>query len=219
GPRRAWFVPTGAACGLAVLAKGPVGVLLPALVIGLYLLWQRQLRRLFDCRLLLGVLAFLLVAAPWYALIGVETRGEFLRRFWFKHNLNRFLQPMEQHAGPVWFHAAALFVGFAPWSVFLVPSLVSAVQSSKFKVQSSKLTGPYRFLLCWFATYLVFFSAAATKLPNYVLPLYPAVALLTAHFLERWRSGELEVPAWLMPTCLGGLLFVGAVTGFGVAVA
>src|SRR5207302_11261675 len=64
-PRRGWFIPVGFACGVAVLAKGPVGLALPGGVILLFLGWQRQLHTLFDRRVLYGAAAFLLVAAPW----------------------------------------------------------------------------------------------------------------------------------------------------------
>ena len=73
--------------------------------------------------------------------------------------------------------------------------------------------------MCWVAAYLVFFSLAATKLPNYVLPLYPALAILTANFLVRWRDGTLAVPRWLMPAAAGGMLFVGIAAGLGLLVA
>jgi 4-amino-4-deoxy-L-arabinose transferase-like glycosyltransferase len=67
----------------------------------------------------------------------------------------------------------------------------------------------FRFLICWFASYLVFFSIAATKLPNYVLPLYPALAILTARLLTRWREGELTLPKWVMPSSVAGMVIVG----------
>src|SRR5207249_4725906 len=78
---------------------------------------------------------------------------------------------------------------------------------------------PHRFLVCWFAAYLVFFSLVSTKLPNYVLPLYPAVAILTARFLVRWRDDALSVPRWLMPAAAGGMLLVAAAVGLGLLVA
>jgi 4-amino-4-deoxy-L-arabinose transferase-like glycosyltransferase len=74
-------------------------------------------------------------------------------------------------------------------------------------------------LVCWFAAYLVFFSLVSTKLPNYVLPLYPALAVLTARFLVRWRDGELAPPRWLMPAAVGGLVLVAAGVGVGLLVA
>jgi hypothetical protein len=78
---------------------------------------------------------------------------------------------------------------------------------------------PFRFLICWFAAYLVFFSAAATKLPNYVLPLYPAIAILTARFLTRWRSGALALPKWMMPSAIAALVLTAVATTGGLLVA
>src|SRR5439155_15180774 len=74
GGGRRWLMTTGPACGLAVLAKGPVGLALPAAVIGYFLLARREMRRAFDRRALIGLAGFLLVAAPWYVVVGVETR-------------------------------------------------------------------------------------------------------------------------------------------------
>src|SRR5581483_5018060 len=76
-----WCVPSGIGCGLAVLAKGPVGLALPLAVTGLFLLWTRQFRRLWTPRVLLGSLAFGLVALPWYVWVSVETKADFLQRF------------------------------------------------------------------------------------------------------------------------------------------
>ena len=73
----------------------------------------------------------------------------------------------------------------------------------------------FQFLICWIAVYFVFFSASSTKLPNYILPLYPAVALLTARFLDRWRRGEVRPPAWLIASNLACL----ALIAVGLAVA
>jgi 4-amino-4-deoxy-L-arabinose transferase-like glycosyltransferase len=67
--------------------------------------------------------------------------------------------------------------------------------------------------------YLVFFSAAATKLPNYMLPVYPALAILTARFLTRWRGGELAVPRWVMPAAVAGLVLTAIGVGGGLLVA
>jgi 4-amino-4-deoxy-L-arabinose transferase-like glycosyltransferase len=120
---------------------------------------------------------------------------------------------MENHRGPFFYHAAALLVLFAPWSVFLVGAIWSGLRSAK-REATKELTPQvraFRFLVCWFAAYLVFFSLAATKLPNYVLPLYPAIAILTARFLTRWRVAELQLPKWMMPTAVAGV-FLTAVT-------
>ena len=230
GGGRGWFVPTGFAAGLAVLAKGPVGVALPGLVIGTYFLWSRQFRRLWDRRLVWGGLVFACVALPWYVLVAVETRAEFLREFLGNQNLHRFLSPMENHRGPVFYHLAGLFVFFAPWCIFLGATLwyaFRAVQSPRAAARGLEREAspppaenrePYRFLLAWFLCYLIFFSLAATKLPNYVLPLYPALAVLTARFLDRWRLALLAPPGWLFALAFAGLAVVGAVTALGLLV-
>jgi 4-amino-4-deoxy-L-arabinose transferase-like glycosyltransferase len=231
---RAWLILCGASTGLAVLAKGPVGLALPAAAIGLFLLWSRQLRRLLDRRLVLGLLAFVLVALPWYVWVGVETKWQFLRGFLLTHNIDRLRNPMENHGGSVLYYAATLVVGFAPWSIFFGPAVWYALWSvirrpwSAFRAWwepahdaecgkegdqgKSRTADAYRFLWCWMAVYFLFFSLAATKLPSYILPLYPPLALLTARFLDRWRRGIVQPPVWtvhLGPACLA---LVGVVT-------
>ncbi|HYT91949.1 MAG TPA: glycosyltransferase family 39 protein, partial [Gemmataceae bacterium] len=80
-----WFVPAGAAAGLAMLAKGPSGVVLPGAVVLLFLAWSRRLTLLLDRRLLLGLLAFVLVGLPWYVWVGVDTKWQFLKEFFLTH--------------------------------------------------------------------------------------------------------------------------------------
>jgi len=207
----------GLASGLAVLAKGPVGLVLPLAVIGLFLFWQGQLRRLLSWRLLFGALLFLMVAAPWYVWVGLETKGAWLAGFWFKHNMSRFGTPMENHGGPFYYYLIVLFVGLAPWSIFLGPALW---YSWPRKTAEEKCEQPaLRFLLSWVAVYLVFFTLARTKLPNYILPLYPALAVLLARYLERWRLGLIQPPGWLMPLSLSGLVLTGVATSVGLLIA
>jgi 4-amino-4-deoxy-L-arabinose transferase-like glycosyltransferase len=215
---RGWFVPAGVTAGLAFLAKGPVGLVLPLGVCGLFLLWSRRLTILLDRRLALGVLAFLLVALPWYAWVGAETKGEFLRGFFLTHNRDRFLNPMENHAGPVFYYLLVLVAGFAPWSVFFglvgwyaLRALRPPRASDRLQPPSPDDPAPFRFLICWIVVYLVFFSASGTKLPNYVLPLYPPAAILTACFLDRWRRGVIHPPGWVLRLSLVCLALFGVV--------
>ena len=217
--KKSWWVPTAAACGLAALTKGPVGVALPGLVLLWYFAWNRELRRLVDRRIVWAALAFLLVAGPWYGLVTAETRGEWARKFFLNENVTRALQPLEDHNGPVYYHAAALLVLFAPWSIFILGSVGYGVKWSNEcpPVATGGLARPYRFLLCWFAAYLVGFSLVSTKLPNYVLPLYPALAILTARLLVRWREGE-SLARWLMPASVGAMLLMAATVGGGLLV-
>jgi 4-amino-4-deoxy-L-arabinose transferase-like glycosyltransferase len=214
---RGWFVPAGLSVGLAVLAKGPVGLVLPGGLIALFLLWSRKLSLLLDRRLLWGALAFLLVALPWYGWVAADTKGAFVRGFFEKHNVNRYLHPLENHGGPFYYYLGILVLGFAPWSAFL--GLAGWWGWGKQARLDAAASGSYRFLWCWIMVYFVFFALAATKLPNYILPVYVPVAILMARFLERWHGYFIEPPRWplnLSIACLG-LLGLGATIGLLVA--
>jgi 4-amino-4-deoxy-L-arabinose transferase-like glycosyltransferase len=218
--RRGWWLwGAGAACALGVLAKGPVALVLPTATTFLFLLVRRELRRFLDSRLLGAALIFILVAVPWYVWVGVETKGEWLVGFFWKHNVQRAVGVMENHRGPFYYYVLVLIAGLMPWSVFLGPTLWYAFRRGvKTETDDRTQTGK-RFLLCWVAVWLLFFTAARTKLPNYILPLYPAMALLTASFLDEWRRGLVVVPAWLMPTSLTCLALAGMGVGVGLLLA
>lgn len=197
--------------GLAVLAKGPVGAVLPTAVIGMFLLivrlpgmtppagqpaWRRWLlncvrpfgprhvlRTCWSMRPLTAVAVVLAVAAPWYVWVGWRTDGEFLRVFFWDHNLSRATQPMEGHAGGPWFYPVAILVGFFPWSVFAAGVLADV--TALIRKKASWATGCL-FAACWIGVYVGLFSLVRTKLPSYVTPCYPALALLTACFVQHW---------------------------------
>ena len=236
-----WFALAGITTGLAMLTKGPVGLVLPAAAIGLFLCWSGQLNRLRDRRLLWGLLTFLLVMGPWYGWVGNDTRWEFLKGFFLKHNLDRFRTPMEGHGGPFFYYIAALFVGLLFWACFLGPALWSAYleirkQRPDDLEKNSEIKGRWlrswgnrfgnlnpslRFLVCWIGVYIIFFSCSRTKLPNYILPAYPAIALFLAHFLNQWRRGEVEIPGWVLQVSflligvIGVLITVGLIMAGG----
>lgn len=240
---RSWWLPTAAACGLAVLTKGPVGVVMPALVILFYFILNREPGRLLDRRIVPSLILFLLVAAPWYIWVTVETRGAWLEAFILNDNVKRALTPLENHRGPFYYHAVALLLLFAPWSIFIGGvlwfgvkqarrSAVPATDASAPPFDPHSLPGPstplpvedspsraYRFLIAWFSTYLLVFSLAATKLPNYAFPLYPALAILTAAFLVAWRDGRLRVPGWLFGLSIAGMGLVAIALALGLLIA
>ncbi len=214
---RGWLGAVGVCAGLAVLAKGPVGLVLPAGVAILFLAWQRRLRHLWDVRVGWFVFLLLLTAVPWYALVTAETRGAWLGGFLRHHNINRATSALEGHSGPWYYYLPVLLAGLAPWSIFLFTALWHAWR--RLRQGDDREALAVRFLIVWFAVYLVFFSAVRTKLPNYVLPVYPALALLTGHLLERWRLGEFVLPAWLQRSALVCLALLGVLVAGGLLVA
>ncbi len=217
-----WFILLGVSTGLAVLAKGPVGVVLPGGVIALFVLWQRDFRIAWDRRWLITFWCFVFTALPWYVWVGIETKGEFLAGFLWRHNVERGLSAMENHDGFPGYYLVVLLIGTMPWSIFLGAAwwfgAWSAVREPWGRFQGwwqsaadSKDAQPaaYRLLACWIFVYLVFFSVAATKLPNYALPTIVPCALLTARFLHRWQTGSLTLPTWFFTAGTACLLLIG----------
>jgi 4-amino-4-deoxy-L-arabinose transferase-like glycosyltransferase len=221
------------AMGLAVLAKGPVGLVLPLGVLTLYArssLWQREAKSglgwraaglafarqlvqprawwqaIFSNRPIMAVAVVAAIALPWYITVGVHTDGEWLRGFLGKHNVDRFLKPMEGHNGPIIYYVPAVLIGMFPWSVFLPLAIFDAVRQFR---RTEREHSSLRIIVCWAGLYLGFFSLASTKLPSYVLPAYPALAILIAVFLERWINAPKEFSPFWVRFGLGSLALVG----------
>ncbi|OAI57893.1 hypothetical protein AYO47_01540 [Planctomyces sp. SCGC AG-212-M04] len=190
---------------LAVLVKGPIGVLLPGATIGLFVLCQAPslsslndgpLRRAFSrlramiaafpatfwrMRPLTAIAAVLLIAGPWFVAVSIKTDGAFLNEFFGVHNFGRFLKPMENHRGPIIYYLPVIAIGFFPWSIFAMPTALHSIFVPRDRAR-------HLFVMCWAGWMIGFFSIASTKLPNYVLPAYPALALLTASWLAAWAT-------------------------------
>ncbi|MEQ8787587.1 MAG: glycosyltransferase family 39 protein [Pirellulaceae bacterium] len=212
-----------AAMGVAVLVKGPIGVLLPCCVIGLYLMLSTPRgapapsdasttfkQRVWALLTRLGPLSFLqsawrmkpwllllvvaLTAGPWFLLVDLRTGGAFTHEFVWTHHVQRFLHPLDNHQGPWWYYVPAMLVGFFPWSVFVVPAGIELVRRIR---RGGRRGRAALLLLCWLLVFVLFFSKASTKLPNYVLPAYPALALAIGCYLVRWRKApQLTGLAW-----------------------
>lgn len=225
---KSWLLTIGVTTGLAVLTKGPVGVLLPVTAIGLFLIWERRLHDLLDFRLVGGLLLLAAVALPWYLYVGFETKWEFWRGFFGKHNFARFQQPFEGHRGPTYYHPLVMLLGFAPWSLVIGFALwfASGKRMRADAIAPASAPAPadpsprssYRLLWCWLGVWLIFFSIAATKLPNYVLPAYPALALLTARFLVRWSTGNVTLSDRWPKGALIGVVLIGILLSGGLLV-
>jgi 4-amino-4-deoxy-L-arabinose transferase-like glycosyltransferase len=217
---RNWFLLAGITTGIGMLAKGPVALALPGAVIFLFLLWSGQLKRLLDRRIFLGLTAFVCTAMPWYIWVAIDSRGKFLTTFFMRENVGRYLHPMENHGGPFLYYLVVLLAGLAPWSVFLgVAAWFGTGKRAIQDIEAPREKDAYRFLWCWIGIYLVFFSLAGTKLPNYILPVYAPAALLIARFLERWLTRQLQAPAWSVWTPITALVLIGSATTAGLLIA
>jgi 4-amino-4-deoxy-L-arabinose transferase-like glycosyltransferase len=231
----------GGLLGLAVVCKGPIGFVGPLAVVLPWTWWLALQQRLAPTaaatpsigrfiaaalpaawdtlrtsRLGTIIAAMLIVAAPWYTAVSLRTDGAWLNGFFFIHNVGRFVAPMERHGGSVLLHPLAMLVGFFPWSCFL--PLAIGVTSWRVwnRSDSPGRRHALALVLFWVAVWVGGFSASATKLPNYVLPAYPAAALLVAAAgVAAARRGPWAHPAWMaagvVSLALGGVITAAAV--------
>ena len=161
-----------AAMALATLVKGPIGIAIPGMVIFCYLLIVRKWRLLGEIHLILGALIFCAIVVPAYLWAEFKNPG-YLRYFLWEENVLRFFTPHFQRGQPWYYYALVITLGYLPWSV-LIPSLVTG-QWKKNHINERDL-----FLILWIALPLLFFSLSSSKLPHYVLPIFPPLAILSA---------------------------------------
>jgi len=215
---RGWFLPCAAASALATLTKGPaVGLLLIFGVVGTWLIWNRDTKRLWDRRMIWASLVWGLIAIPWYAMVTAESHGDWPKGFFLKENLERGTEAMEGHRGPPFYYLIWLCVMLAPWSFYLA---VTCWQSAKYcRAAAGENFRAYRLLAVWVLVYVAAFTVIATKLPHYIAPVYPAMAILTAAAIVRWMRGEVVWPRWAFAGAVSGLFLTGLLMSLGMLIA
>ena len=173
-----------------VLAKGPVALLLAALVIVLYAAMVRELQLVRKTLWLPGILLFCAIAMPWY--LAVQMRNpEFFRVFILEDNLGRFSKDLYHHTEPFWYYLPVTALALVPWTVFVIAAFVERVRW--WWGESRRANGGVRdcenpfgvFACCWLIVPVLLFSISQSKLPGYILPAVPAGALLLADYLRQ----------------------------------
>lgn len=179
-----WYLAFYVLAALAVLTKGPVGIVLPGLIIGVFVLYLGNGKEVWQqMRPLWGGLVFIAIALPWYVLVIQANGWAYINSFFIYHNFERFTTSLK-HVSlqvPWYFYLMVVMLSVAPWSVYLPVALVRLKFWRRDLWRSSpRSTHLGLFVLVWLVGVLVFFSTAATKLPSYVLPALPAVVILVA---------------------------------------
>ncbi|MBU1026597.1 MAG: glycosyltransferase family 39 protein [Candidatus Margulisbacteria bacterium] len=180
-----------AVMALAVITKGIIGLALPGFAILLFLFLKKELNRIYEMQIPAGILIVALIGAPWYIaewLMHGDKFTEFVLGFLF---MSRFKGVVAGHPGPWYYYFLAIILGFAPWSHFLPYSLI--------RTWKHKLKAPELLSLCYIIPVFIVFSVAKTKLPSYILPLYPFFAIMVGklwydflgHDREAMRKGML----------------------------
>jgi 4-amino-4-deoxy-L-arabinose transferase-like glycosyltransferase len=165
----------------SVLAKGPLGLILPGMIIVPYILFTKDWRLIKELRPGLGMIIFLPLAATWYVPVSLRN-SDFLYYFIVHQHLQQFLSTAKAtHHEPFYFYLPVFIGGFFPWSFFMPQALARSLSPLK-RLADRKQD---LFLFLWLAVPFVFFSIASSKLNTYILPVYPAAALLVA---KLWKD-------------------------------
>jgi len=216
GVRRRWLLAAWVLVALAVLSKGIVALALPAATLVLYMLWQRDWGLLRRLALLPGLVVLAAITVPWFVAVS-QANPEFLQFFFIHEHLQRYLTDVAGRDAPAWYFVPVLAAGLLPWTLALPQALGRALRRdedgrredvaapSRSDAAPARPFNTERFLLVWSAATFVFFSASHSKLESYILPLYPALAMLLARTLLaasnrllRWVAGSVIVAGVLI---------------------
>jgi 4-amino-4-deoxy-L-arabinose transferase-like glycosyltransferase len=195
------------ALGLSVLTKGPVGLLVPALVVAAYLAFEGRLREIGRAFPWWGPLLSIAPALAWFAAATALAPTGFAAEA-FTENLFGRIGAGAPHANPPYYYLYQLPLDFLPWTLLFPAAAIGATRTLRNADATPESKRALRFLLAWLGATFVFFSLAGGKRGLYMLPAFPALALLCASGLERWLAGRARAPKRLAFFALAiGLLF------------
>ena len=208
---RKWMWACWAFMALATLSKGVIGVAIPGMVFIVYSITAWDWKIWKRLHIISGTILFLTITAPWFVLVA-QRNPEFLEFFFIHEHLQRFTQTAHSRTGPIYYFIPLLLLGFLPWIAQTPGALAQAWRERNREFSSGWL------LTCWFAVIMGFFSVSQSKLPGYIIPVFPALAMLVGHRLDRnlGFSNSLGLP-WRLQAfffaILGGVgfLFLGEI--------
>lgn len=206
--RRRWMLVAWASCALAVLCKGLIGIALPGLALVVYSVAGLDFRLWQRLEILRGLTLMLLITAPWFVLVQ-QRNPEFFQFFFIREHFQRFASSEHSRLGEWWYYAPILLVGLMPWTPLFVQQAWRASREPG-AMPAQLFNRPFRptlFCAIWTAAIIVFFSVSQSKLPAYVIPVFPALALLLGQRAALDDSNGLRWSA-LTLTALGAVLFV-----------
>ncbi len=202
------YIPAYVFCGLALLAKGPIGFGFPALIVGLWMILSKQFtfRNVMHLKWYWGIPLACLVGLPWYIAMGSIHGNAFIDTFLGYHNVTRFVSP--EHAGQnhYWLYLVVVLAGFYPWSGTL-PGILR-------RIKNWRKNPVLLFFLVWAAFIFLFFSISSTQLFSYILPLFPPLSMLAGKYLT-----ELEEEGHVSKAFIASHLFFSLITALAISLA
>lgn len=179
---RHWMWFAWGAMALAILAKGLIGIVLPGLVLVAYTLLARDWALWRRLHLVSGALLMLAIVVPWFVLVSLRN-PEFPQFFFIHEHWERYTSTVHHRPGPAWYFVPQLLIDVLPWLGLMVAA-VSVVRQEP----SASGFRPKLLLAVWVGAIFVFFSASGSKLPGYILPIFPALAVLMALALDSMNA-------------------------------
>ncbi|MEO8116102.1 MAG: glycosyltransferase family 39 protein [Bacteroidota bacterium] len=173
---------SAAALALACLTKGPIALALPGLCIFVWIIWTKKWKHVSTMHLIGALILFLLIALPWYIAVDRATNGEWTKGFFIENNLNRFADPQEGHGGFFGLTLVFFIFGMLPFLVF-----VGGIIKNRKIVFSNSLV---KFSGIIVLIFIIFFSFASTRLPNYAMPCYPFAAIVIGKYIAGLLNGN-----------------------------
>jgi hypothetical protein len=190
------------AIAAATLAKGPVALILMGGTILIFLFTEHNFRFITEMKILKGLAIYLGITLPWIIAISLREK-EFLYFFFMDQHILRFLTSKHKRSGPIYYFLPVLFSGMFPWSVFIPRAIINTWKNKEL-----------RLMLTWVFVILVFFSISGSKLPPYILPLFPPMAIILSHlFCDKWQSQikrQIETPIYMLIFLLLGVVALSA---------
>jgi 4-amino-4-deoxy-L-arabinose transferase-like glycosyltransferase len=192
--------------GVATLAKGPVAPVMAGCIIFTFAALRREWSLFRRTLWIPGVILYFTMVLPWY--IAVQHRNpDFLRIFFLEHNLERFATNRYQHEEPFWYYIPILVLALMPWAVIAMRALGEGIKQSVAEWRACRAKHHYvghsrwgdafpEFLVLWTLFPVVIFSLSRSKLPGYILPSIPPLAILTGDYINRIRHKNLNI--WLL---------------------
>jgi 4-amino-4-deoxy-L-arabinose transferase-like glycosyltransferase len=185
--RRCWMIAAWAAIALAVMSKGLVGIVFAGAAVFFHILVHRDFGVLRRMEWVPGLALFLAIAAPWFVLVS-RANPEFAHFFFVHEHFQRFLTTAHRRTEPWWYFLPIMAIGFLPW-MFALPAAIRHA----WKSEAGAHAQPLRVAILWSAFVVLFFSASGSKLPAYVLPAFPILALVLGRYLAQGAPRRLAL--------------------------
>jgi 4-amino-4-deoxy-L-arabinose transferase-like glycosyltransferase len=172
--------------GLSVLAKGPLGVMISLFAVFLFLAIRKDLKFILTPASALGFLVFLAIAGPWYALMIRDYGAAFIQEFFYNDHLRRLLEAEHPSNDTWYFYPATAVLCMAPWTLFVSFALAQFVRNFRQRISAPGSS----YLFCWMVAVFLAFQFAHSKLISYILPVFPAMAVLAGSYIYDKLSSD-----------------------------